>query len=404
MHTAEIVSTIPTVRQAQLAGKTVLIRVDFNVPLDDQQRITDDRRMRASLPTLQYILDQGAALVIMTHLGRPKNGPEDKYSTRHLQDHLAELLGRSVIFVSDCLGDDAQYVCSHLQPGDVVLLENVRFHNDTGKDNAPVAERLSTLGQVYVNDAFGTAHRAHASTATIANYFKEKYAGLLMAAEVENAERVLNNIRRPYLAIVGGAKVSDKINVIENLLDRVDTLLIGGGMTYTFLKAQGLNIGKSLCEDDKLDLAKSLIEKAAAKGVKLLLPVDSVVADDFKADANTQVVGNDQIPDGWMGLDIGPRSIANAQAAIAEAQTILWNGPMGVFEMDAFNKGTFAVADAVAKATQAGAYSLVGGGDSAAAVEQAGLQDQISYVSTGGGALLEYLEGKVLPGIKALQA
>jgi phosphoglycerate kinase len=391
-----------TVQDATWQGKRALVRVDYNVPLDADFRVTDDTRMRASLPTLRHILDGGGSLVLMSHLGRPKDGPADKYSLRHLVAPLSALLGLPVQFVADCVGAQAEAAAQALQPGQVLLLENLRFHKAEEKGDEGFAAQLAKLGDVYVNDAFGTAHRAHASTTIVAQYFQEKYAGFLLHSEVANAELLLQGAKRPYVAIMGGAKVSDKILIIEQLLDRVDTLIIGGGMTFTFLKAQGLAIGSSLCEEDRIPLAKTLMEKAKARGVQLLLPTDSVVADKFAPDAATQVVPNTAIPDGWMGLDIGPESAKAYTAAIAGAQTVLWNGPMGVFEMEAFASGTFAVANALVTATQQGGYTIVGGGDSAAAIAKAGLSDQVSYVSTGGGALLEYLEGKVLPGVQAL--
>ncbi len=393
---------IRSIEQADFAGKTVVVRVDFNVPLDKAQQITDDRRMRAALPTLNYILDKGGALVLMSHLGRPKDAPEDKYSLRHLQNHLSELLGRPVFFVNDCVSEAAFNVTSHLMPGDVVLLENVRFYPGETKGDRGLAEQMARHGHVFVNDAFGSAHRAHSSVSVIADFFQEKYAGYLLLAEVENAQRVLESAARPYVAIMGGAKVSDKMLVIEQLLQRVDTLIIGGGMAYTFLKAQGKNVGKSLVEDDRLDVAREVMAKAQARGCQLILPSDSVIADAFDAAANAQTVSNDAIPDGWMGLDIGPASVTAFKNALAGAKTILWNGPMGVFEFERFAVGTNAIAQACAEASDAGAYTLVGGGDSAAAIEASGLEKRISYVSTGGGALLEYLEGKTLPGVAAL--
>jgi phosphoglycerate kinase len=391
-----------TVQDAAWQGKRALVRVDYNVPLDADFRVTDDTRMRASLPTLRHILHGGGSLVLMSHLGRPKDGPADKYSLRHLVAPLSALLGLPVQFVADCVGAEAEAAAQALQPGQVLLLENLRFHKAEEKGDEGFAAQLAKLGDAYVNDAFGTAHRAHASTTIVAKFFREKYAGFLLHSEVANAELLLQGAKRPYVAIMGGAKVSDKILIIAQLLDRVDTLIIGGGMAYTFLKAQGLAIGSSLCEEDRIPLAQTLMEKAKARGVQLLLPTDAVVADKFAPDAATQVVPNTAIPDGWMGLDIGPESAKAFAAALTGAQTVLWNGPMGVFEMDAFAKGTFAIANALVTATQQGGYTIVGGGDSAAAIAKAGLTEQVSYVSTGGGALLEYLEGKVLPGVQAL--
>ncbi|HEY8957542.1 phosphoglycerate kinase [Chitinophaga sp.] len=386
-------------------GRKALIRVDFNVPLNDKFEITDDTRMRAAVPTIQKILKDGGAVILMSHLGRPKDGPTDKYSLKHLVYHLISLLnGATVKFAEDCVGPVAEKAAADLQMGEVLLLENLRFHKAEEKGDAAFAEQLSKLGDVYVNDAFGTAHRAHASTAVIAQYFapENRMFGLLMEAEVNSAQKVLNDAASPFTAILGGAKVSDKILIIETLMDRANNLIIGGGMAYTFLKAQGKEIGSSLCENDKLDLANELVAKAKEKGVQLLLPVDSVAADKFAADANTQVVSNDNIPAGWMGLDIGPKSVALFGETIAASKTILWNGPMGVFEMAAFQSGTKGVAEAIVTATAQGAFSLVGGGDSVAAVNQFGIADKVSYVSTGGGALLEFFEGKELPGIAAI--
>ncbi len=389
------------------AGKRALIRVDFNVPLNSAFEITDDTRMTAAVPTIQKVLKDGGSVILMSHLGRPKGGPEEKFSLKHLIPHLEQLLGgKKVLFADDCIGDSAQKASADLKPGEVLLLENLRFYKEEEKGDPGFAEKLSKLGDVYVNDAFGTAHRAHASTAVIARFFPKdkRLFGLLMEAEVNNANKVLHDTKRPFTAILGGAKVSDKILIIENLLEKANNIIIGGGMAYTFLKAQGKQIGSSLCEGDKLDLALDILAKAKAKGVSFLLPEDSVIADKFAADANTQVVSNDQIPDGWMGLDIGPASIAAFSKVILESKTVLWNGPMGVFEMEKFQQGTKAIAEMVAKATSEGAFSLVGGGDSVAAVNQFGLADKVSYVSTGGGALLEFFEGKVLPGISAVEA
>lgn len=386
-------------------GRKALVRVDFNVPLNDKFEITDDTRMRAAVPTIKKILKDGGSVILMSHLGRPKDGPTDKYSLKHLVYHLIKLLGGATVkFAADCVGPVAQKAAADLQRGEVLLLENLRFHKAEEKGDASFAEQLAKLGNVYVNDAFGTAHRAHASTAVIAQFFAkpDRMFGLLMEAEVTNAEKVLNNATAPFTAILGGAKVSDKILIIETLMDRANNIIIGGGMAYTFLKAQGKEIGNSLCENDKLDLANELLDKARTKNVKLILPVDSVAADKFAPDAATQVVSNDNIPAGWMGLDIGPASVALFSETIQASKTILWNGPMGVFEMEAFQKGTKGVADAIVLATAQGAFSLVGGGDSVAAVNQFGLADKVSYVSTGGGAMLEFFEGKVLPGIAAI--
>ncbi|MBX5438602.1 MAG: phosphoglycerate kinase [Thermoflavifilum sp.] len=382
-----------------------VVRVDFNVPLDESFRITDDTRMRAAIPTIQKIRNDGGAVVLMSHLGRPKKGPEDRFSLRHLVKHLSELLHTEVLFASDCVGESVRQQAESLKPGEVLLLENLRFHPEEEKGDPAFAQALASLGDVYVNDAFGTAHRAHASTAVIAQFFppERKMFGLLMEAEVKNAERVLHHAEKPFVAVLGGAKVSDKIGIITNLLPRVDGLIIGGGMAYTFLKAQGQEIGKSLCEADKLDLAKEILQKAGEQGVKIHLPVDSVVAPRVAADAPTQVVDHTHFPADQMGLDIGPQTIAAYTQAILSAKTILWNGPMGVFELAPFQAGTKAIAEAIAKATQQGAFSLVGGGDSVAALHQFGLENRVSYVSTGGGALLEYFEGKTLPGIAAIR-
>jgi len=392
-----------TVDQINFLGKKALIRVDFNVPLDKDYNITDDNRMTAALPTIKKILKDGGEVILMSHLGRPKEGPTEKYSLKHLVPHLSDLLGQHVEFADDCIGPEAVEKAKDLAKGQVLLLENLRFYKEEEKGDVAFAKKLAALGDVYVNDAFGTAHRAHASTAVIAQFFPEaKCFGYLMAAELANAEKVLNGAEKPFTAIMGGAKVSDKIELIERLMDKVDNLIIGGGMAYTFAKAQGGHIGKSLVEEDKLELANSLIEKAKAKGVNLLLPTDSIIADNFSNDANTDAANNDNIKDGWMGLDIGPASIKAFSKVVEGSKTILWNGPMGVFEMEKFEQGTKAVAEAVVKATENGAFSLIGGGDSAAAVAKFNFTNEVSYVSTGGGALLEYMEGKELPGVKAI--
>ena len=387
-------------------GLRALVRVDFNVPLDEHFHITDDTRMRAAIPTIKKILDDGGSVVLMSHFGRPKKGPEDQYSLKHLLAHLQKLLpGTTVLFAEDCIGPKAEEAATALQPGQVLLLENLRFHKEEEAGDQSFAKQLSMLGDVYVNDAFGTAHRAHASTAIIAKYFDQdkKMFGQLMENEVANAEKVWNDSQSPFTAILGGAKVSDKIEIIENLLDKANNIIIGGGMAYTFLKAKGKEIGSSLCEEDKLELANDILKKAGEKNVNFLIPVDSVVADKFSNDANTNVVTNDHIEKGWMGLDIGPQSITLFSEVIGGSKTILWNGPMGVFEMDKFKNGTRAIAEAIADATKKGAYSLVGGGDSVAAINEFELADDVSYVSTGGGALLEFFEGKELPGIKAIR-
>jgi phosphoglycerate kinase len=389
------------------AGQKALIRVDFNVPLDKQtSAITDDNRMRATIPTIKKILDDGGSAILMSHLGRPKDGPEEKSSLKHLIKHLSELLGgATVLFANDCIGEQAYLTANMLRPGEVLLLENLRFYKEEEKGDAAFAEKLSKLGDVYVNDAFGTAHRAHASTAVIARFFpaEKRMFGLLMEGEVASAEKVMHETQKPFVAIIGGAKVSDKILIIENLLERATDIIIGGGMAYTFMKAEGGEIGNSLCEEDRLQTALDLIKKAEAKGVCIHLPSDSIIADRFDANANTSTSPSNNIPDGWLGLDIGPSACDQFSSVIKKSKTILWNGPMGVFEMPKFQHGTKTIATAIAAATKAGAFSLVGGGDSVAAVNQFGFADKVSYVSTGGGALLEYFEGKELPGIAAIK-
>lgn len=385
-------------------GKKVLIRVDFNVPLNKETlEITDDKRIRAALPTLNHILNQGGSLIIMSHLGRPKEGPEDKFSLRHIVSGLENNLNRPVQFANDCIGKEAIEKATNLKSGEVLLLENVRFYKEETKGDMAFAEKLAKLGNCYVNDAFGTAHRAHASTTQIASFFPtNKMVGFLMKAEIESAKKVMENTSRPFTAIVGGAKVSDKVLIVENLLNVADHIIIGGGMAYTFFKANGGEIGNSLCEEDRLETCREILEKAKEKGVQIHLPIDSVIADKFAEDAATKNCNSDSIPSGWMGLDIGENSISSFKTVLLHSKTILWNGPMGVFEMSPFSKGTKSVAEAVAEATKNGAYSLIGGGDSAAAVQKFGFADQVSYVSTGGGALLEYFEGKELPGIAAI--
>jgi phosphoglycerate kinase len=399
------------------AGQKVLVRVDFNVPLDENFNITDDTRMTATIPTIKKILTDGGKVILMSHFGRPKGGPEGKYSLKHLVKHLYTLLnanaanppsgdgGTNVFFAEDCIGEKAGMTAGMLRSGEVLLLENLRFYKEEEKGDEAFAEKLSKLGDVYVNDAFGTAHRAHASTAVIAKYFAvdKKMFGLLMESEVLSAEKVLHQAEKPFTAIIGGAKVSDKILIIENLLERATDIIIGGGMAYTFLKARGGKIGGSLCEDDRLQTALDILEKAKQKNVSIHLPEDSVIADKFDAAANTNTCPSDAIPDGWMGLDIGPKAVGIFSEVIGHSKTILWNGPMGVFEMEKFQNGTKSVALAVAASTAKGAFSLVGGGDSVAAVNQFKLADKVSYVSTGGGAMLEYFEGKVLPGIAAIK-
>lgn len=391
-----------TINDINFNGKRALIRVDFNVPLDKTFAVTDDNRIRATIPTITKILKDGGSCILMSHLGRPKDGPEDKYSLKHTLKTVETLLGRPVKFATDCIGDDAYALSATLKPGEILVLENLRFYKEEEKGDLAFAEKLSKHGDVYVNDAFGTAHRAHASTTIVAQFFNDKCAGFVMAAELDNAKKVLGNAEKPFVAIMGGAKISDKLLIIEKMLDVVDHLIIGGGMAYTFFKALGGSIGNSLVELDKLDLAKELIQKAKEKGVELHLPIDSIVADKFDANANTEVSNNNAIKDGWMGLDIGPQACVVFSKVVEESKTILWNGPMGVFEMEKFEKGTKTIAEAVVRATAKGAFSLIGGGDSAAAVAKFGFEDKVSYVSTGGGALLEYFEGKVLPGVKAL--
>lgn len=390
-----------TVDNVDFRGKRALVRVDFNVPLDAGFNVTDSTRIRAVLPTLNKILGDGGSVVLMSHLGRPKEGPADKYSLRHVLPELQKLLNAPVKFADDCLGVNAAELATAMMPGDVLLLENLRFYKQEEKGDEEFARHLSTYGDIYVNDAFGTAHRAHASTAVIARFFRGKSVfGYVMAGELENAERVLSGAEKPFTAIMGGAKVSDKILIIERLIDKVDDLIIGGGMAYTFIRAQGGSIGNSLCEEDKLDLAIAILDLARSKGVRIHLPVDSVNGNRFDKDADTTVTDIRQIQEGWMGLDIGPESAAAFVAVISRSRTILWNGPMGVFEMQKFESGTRSIAAAVADATDKGAYSLIGGGDSAAAVNRFGYAARVSYVSTGGGALLEYMEGKELPGVK----
>jgi phosphoglycerate kinase len=391
--------------QHNFANEKALIRVDFNVPLNDKYEITDDTRMRAAVPTIKKILSDKGSVILMSHLGRPKDGPTEKYSLRHLLPHLKELLNTPVLFSSDCIGEEATRAAGALQPGQVLLLENLRFYKEEEKGDKTFAEKLAKLGDIYVNDAFGTAHRAHASTAVIAQFFPKdkRMFGLLMEGEVNSAEKVLHEAKKPFTAIIGGAKVSDKILIIENLLERASDIIIGGGMAYTFIKAEGGKIGNSLCEDDRLQTAKDLLEKAEKKGVRIHLPSDTIIADKFDANANDSTAPSNNIPDGWMGLDIGENACEQFTNVLHKSKTILWNGPMGVFEMAKFQHGTKTIAKAVAEATQKGAFSLVGGGDSVAAVNQFGYADKVSYVSTGGGALLEYFEGKELPGIAAIK-
>jgi phosphoglycerate kinase len=385
------------------SGRRALVRVDFNVPFNDQFEVTDDTRIRAAVPTIKHILAGGGSVVLMSHLGRPK-GVDPQFSLRHIVSTVEKLIGQTVMFAEDCIGDAALQLTANLESGKVVLLENLRFHKEEEKGDEFFAGQLAENGDVYVNDAFGTAHRAHASTAIIARFFPhDKMFGFLMENEVLNVERILNSKDKPVTAIVGGAKVSSKITILENLIDRVDAVLIGGGMAYTFIKSQGGTIGNSLVEDDYLEKAREISAKATAKGVKIYIPQDTLIADAFSADASTQIVDSTAIPDGWMGLDIGPKTEAVYADVIKGSKTVLWNGPMGVFEMDAFAHGTRAVADALVDATAGGTFTLVGGGDSVAAVNKFGLAERVSYVSTGGGAMLEYLEGIELPGIAAIR-
>lgn len=401
-----------TIDNYNFSGKRALIRVDFNVPLHKETfEVTDDTRIKAAVPTINKILKDGGSVVLMSHLGRPlkklkEDGSVDvkKFTLRHTLKKTSELLGREVKFADDCIGDQAYALSKNLQPGEVLLLENLRFYKEEEKGDVAFAEKLAKHGDVYVNDAFGTAHRAHASTAVIAQFFPgAKMFGYVMASEIKNADKVMLKAEKPFTAIMGGAKVSDKILIIENLIDKADYILIGGGMAYTFFKAMGGQIGNSLVEEDKLELAKQLIEKAKAKNCKMMLPADSVIADKFDNAATTSSCENFEIPQGWMGLDLGKKAIADFKEVILKSKTVLWNGPMGVFEMSNFENGTRQVANAIAEATAKGAFSLIGGGDSAAAITQFKMTDKVSYVSTGGGALLEYFEGKVLPGIKAVE-
>ncbi|WP_053976531.1 phosphoglycerate kinase [Mangrovimonas xylaniphaga] len=391
-----------TINDFNFKDKKALIRVDFNVPLNEQFEVTDDTRIVSAKPTIIKILEDGGSCVLMSHLGRPK-GVDDTFSLRHIVDKVSEVIGVEVKFVDNCVGAEAEAAAKALQPGEVLLLENLRFHSEETAGDVAFAEGLSKLGDIYVNDAFGTAHRAHASTTIVAQFFPEhKCFGYLLAEEIESIEKVMKTGEKPVLAVLGGAKVSSKITIIENILDKVDHLIIGGGMTFTFIKAQGGSIGESICEDDKLDMALEILKNAKAKNVQVHIPVDVVAADSFSNDAATQIVDVTKIPDGWQGLDAGPKSLANFHDVVMQCKTILWNGPLGVFEMENFSKGTIALGNSIAEATKKGAFSLVGGGDSVAAVKQFGFEDKVSYVSTGGGAMLESLEGKTLPGIAAI--
>jgi len=391
-----------TIDDYNFDNRRALIRVDFNVPLNEEMDVTDANRIEAAKPTIVKILEDGGSVVLMSHLGRPK-GKESKYSLHHITNKVSEVLGVKVKFVEDCVGVEIEKAAANLQSGEVLLLENLRFHEEETKGDEHFAEQLSRLGDIYVNDAFGTAHRAHASTTVVAKFFEDKCFGYLLAKEIKSLDKVLNSKEKPVTAVLGGAKVSSKITVIENILDKIDHLIIGGGMTYTFIKAQGGHIGTSLVEDDKQELALQILKKAKENGVEVHLPVDSIIADSFSEQASTQTERVDNIPDGWMGLDVGPETIRNFSDVISKSKIILWNGPLGVFEMDTFAKGTIQLGEAIAEATKNGAFSLVGGGDSVAAVKKFGLEDKVSYVSTGGGAMLEMLEGKSLPGIEAIK-
>ncbi|MDY8138653.1 phosphoglycerate kinase [Aquimarina sp. 2201CG5-10] len=391
-----------TINDFNFEEKKALIRVDFNVPLNENFEVTDNTRIQAAKPTIIKVLEDGGSAVLMSHLGRPK-GVQDEFSLRHIVDEVSDVLGVQVKHVANCIGQEAEDVVAALNPGEVVLLENLRFHPDETAGNVNFAEQLSKLGDVYINDAFGTAHRAHASTTIVAQFFPEnKCFGSLLAKEIESIDKVLKSGEKPITAVLGGSKVSSKITIIENILDKVDHLIIGGGMTYTFIKAQGGQIGDSICEDDKQSLALEILKKAEEKGVKVHLPVDVLGADAFDNNANTEVMDVRMIPNGWQGLDVGPETIKKFHDVILESKTILWNGPLGVFEIESFAKGTIALGNSIAEATEKGAFSLVGGGDSVAAVKQFGFGNKVSYVSTGGGAMLESLEGKTLPGIAAI--
>ncbi len=395
---------IMTIDGFNFEGKKAIIRVDFNVPLNEKFEITDTTRIDAAIPTIKKIIDEGGAVILMSHLGRPKTGPEDKFSLRHLLPYLSGKLGKEVAFADDCIGAQATDKAAALQNGDVLLLENLRFYKEETKGDKEFASKLAQLADVYVNDAFGTAHRAHASTAIIAEFFEgKKMFGYIMGNEIASMNKVLIDTKRPFTAIIGGAKISGKIQIIENMLDKVDRLIIGGGMMFTFIKAMGGSIGGSLVEEEFVELAAQTMKKAKEAGVELLIPTDALVADKFDNEANTKICKAGEIEDGWMGLDIGADSIATFSKMIEDSATILWNGPMGVFEMSSFEHGTKAIAEAVARATAKGAFSLIGGGDSVAAINKYHMKDQVSYVSTGGGAMLEYIEGRVLPGVKAIE-
>jgi len=391
-----------TIDNINFKNKKALIRVDFNVPLNDNFEVTDATRIMSAKPTIIKILEDGGSCILMSHLGRPK-GAQEEFSLKHIVNKVEEIIGVEVVFANNCIGDHAEFTASNLQPGQILLLENLRFYDEETQGDETFAKQLSKLGDIYVNDAFGTAHRAHASTTIVARFFSEnKCFGKLLAKEIESIEKVMTSGEKPVLAVLGGAKVSSKITIIENILDKIDHLIIGGGMTFTFIKAQGGNIGDSICEDDKMDLALDILNQANEKNVQIHLPVDVIAANAFSNDADTQIVDVNSIPRGWQGLDCGPKSIVLFDEVVNECKTILWNGPLGVFEMENFASGTIALGDSIANATKNGAFSLVGGGDSVAAVKQFGFQDKVSYVSTGGGAMLESLEGKMLPGIAAI--
>lgn len=391
-----------TINNLELKGKRVLMRVDFNVPLDENKNVTDDTRIRASLPSIQKVINDGGKLILMSHLGRPKGKKDPKYSLEPVAKRLSELLGKEVKFVNDCIGDEVKKMVVSLNESDVLLLENLRFYAEEEKNDENFAHQLASLGDLYINDAFGSAHRAHASTEGVTKFFKQNAAGYLMQKELEYLSKAVGNPERPYTAILGGAKISGKIDVIQNLVNKVDNLLIGGGMAFTFFKAMGLEIGKSLLEEDRIEMAKQILDEAKLKNINLILPVDVLIADSFSNDAKSEVVDINSIKSDWQGLDIGPKTIELFKSYIEKSKTVVWNGPMGVFEFDNFAKGTFEIAKILADVTQKGVVTIVGGGDSAAAIAKAGLEDKVSHVSTGGGASLEFLEGKVLPGVAAL--
>lgn len=391
-----------SINDVSFKDKRAIIRVDFNVPLDAEFNVTDTNRIEAAKPTIDKILKDGGSVILMSHLGRPK-GKQDKYSLKHIVPTATKILGVEVQFVADCIGAEAENAAKNIKPGQVILLENLRFYDEEEAGDVEFSKKLAGLGDIYVNDAFGTAHRAHASTTIIAQFFpNDKYFGLLLYKEIESVNKVLKNSVKPVTAILGGSKVSSKITVIENILDKIDNMIVGGGMTYTFIKALGGKVGNSICENDKLELALDILKKAEEKGVKVYIPVDVIAADGFSNDANTQIVNVNEIPDGWEGLDAGPKTLEIFHKVILESKTILWNGPVGVFELESFAKGTISVGNSIAESTKNGAFSLVGGGDSVSAVKQFGLEAKMSYVSTGGGAMLEMLEGRTLPGVAAI--